>query len=349
MKRALVVAVLALLVLSMQAADDPHGKTYATQCLSCHATHKSAGQNLTNAISNESLCTSCHNLGGTAARFPVESLRKADPANALGSSHAWNVSSTNAGGGALPPAGTEMTRQGATQVLCSTCHDPHKPGSSGTQTATPAVRIAGGGTGTLTYSATADATAKAYTIEIIETAGNAGTAKFRLSNDGGISWFGWSGSAWSAYTAGTARLTGAAVPLNDDAKIAVTFSGAFVIGDRFRFSVAYPFLRAPLDSGDNLTGSRFCRDCHRDLAMDHNGVNAWDGSMKSHPVGVALDANGQGYDRALPLDANGLVQGGAGDGNTSNDLLLAADGTIQCLTCHGVHRADGNSSTVDVP
>ncbi|MHB0972196.1 MAG: hypothetical protein ACYC60_20805, partial [Thermoanaerobaculia bacterium] len=70
--------------------------------------------------------------------------------------------------------------------------------------------------------------------------------------------------------------------------------------------------------------------------------------MKSHPVGVALNANGGGYDRATPLDANGLVQGGAGDGNPTNDLTLAGS-TVQCLTCHGIHHADSNTQTPDNP
>lgn len=343
---------IALLLVSVlaggvRAADDPHGKTFATQCLSCHVTHKSAGQSLTNAISNESLCTSCHNLGGSAARYPVETLQKADPAIGLGSSHAWNVPSTNSAAGALPPQGT-MVNHGDTTVRCSTCHDPHKPGSSGTQSATAAVRIAGSGTGTVTYTATTTAAAKAYTIDIIESGGAAGVAKFRLSNDGGLSWFGYSAGAWTTYTSGTAQLTGSNVALNDGANVLVTFTGDFAIGDRIRFHIAYPFLRGALDSGDNVTGVKFCRDCHRDRAMDHHGANAWDGSMRSHPVGVPLNANGMGYDRAEPLDANGLPQS-TGDGNRSNDLLLAADQTIQCLTCHGVHHADGNSNTVDTP
>lgn len=346
MKRAFVL--LLTLTLTARAADDPHGKTWATQCLSCHATHKAAGQSLTSAISNESLCTSCHNLGGTAARFPLERYLKADPANNLGTSHAWNVPSTNAGAGALPPQSVEMVRQGVENVLCSTCHDPHKTGTSGTQSKTSAVRVAGSGTGTVSYTATAGATGKAYLIDIIEAGGPAGVAKFRLSNDGGMSWFGYSAGAWAAYTSGTAQLTGASVALNDGANVLATFSGNFVIGDRIRFHIAYPFLRVALDSGDNVTGVKFCRDCHREMAMDHAGTNSWDGTMRSHPVGVTLNANGMGYDRAVPLDANGVAQS-TGDGNASNDLQLAADQTIQCLTCHGVHHADGNSNTVDTP
>jgi predicted CXXCH cytochrome family protein len=353
MKRA-IVALAALLVLTVH-AEEPHGPLYSTYCLTCHSVHSAAGASLTKTIANESLCGSCHNLAGSAARFPNESLQKADAASRLGSSHAWNVPSTNVATGAQPPLDAMMALRAADNIICSTCHNQHKTvpggvadGLAGTQNQSSPVQIVGTG-GTLTYTATATASTRGYLIDIIETAGAAGIARFRLSTDGGLSWFGWSGSAWVPYVNGNARLTTAGVPLNDGVNVTASFGGTFAIGDRIRFYVGYPFLRARVDSGDNLTGSKFCRDCHRDRAMDHNGVNQWDGTMRSHPVGIALNANGMGYDRATPLDAHGMAQGGAGDGNPTNDLVLAADQTIQCLTCHGVHHADGNSSTVDLP
>jgi hypothetical protein len=89
--------------------------------------------------------------------------------------------------------------------------------------------------------------------------------------------------------------------------------------------------------------------------MTHSDVESWDSSYKSHPVGVALDANGEGYDRiagGVPeiLDGNGGLQGGAGaDTNPSNDLQLDSGNLVQCLSCHGVHNADSNTQTVDGP
>ncbi|MHB8998415.1 MAG: cytochrome c3 family protein [Thermoanaerobaculia bacterium] len=356
---AVLVLTLAVAPLALYAADDPHGLSFNTGCLSCHATHKAAGGSLTNAISNESLCTSCHNLGGTAANFPLERFYKADPVNRLGASHAWNAPATNANAGAAPPANAALSsRLSGGNIICSTCHDQHRggvpaaitAGDAGAQHVTAPVRILGSGTGTISVVSpvAANATSKAYVMEIIETGGAAGTAKFRLSNDGGVSWFGYDGAAWTAYVTGNARLTGSNIALNDGTNVSVTFTGSFTLGDRYRFYVAYPFLRAALDSGDNVTGTKFCRDCHADRAMDHNSVRTYDGAMKSHPVGVALNANGGGYDRATPLDANGLVQGGAGDGNPTNDLTLAGS-TVQCLTCHGIHHADSNTQTPDNP
>jgi predicted CXXCH cytochrome family protein len=354
--RRLAAAALAAWTLAAFAADEPHSRTYGAACLSCHATHKAAGQSLTNGIANESVCGSCHNLSGLAANFPLERFAKADPQNSAGSSHAWNAPPENAAAGAQAPLNPALTSHTTPNVICSTCHDEHHSVADGVATAVAgtqhrgtSTRIAGGGTGTVAYSATTDANSKGYLIDIVETGGAAGTARFRLSNDGGISWFGYSGGAWVPYAAGNARVTGPSVALNDGGRVTASFSGNFAIGDRIRFYVAYPFLRVALDSGDNVSGSKFCRDCHRSMVMDHTGANTWDGTPKSHPVGVTLNANGGGYDRALPLDANGLAQGGAGDGNATNDLLLGADQRIQCLTCHGVHHADGNSSSVDAP
>ncbi len=340
----------------VRGSDEPHSNAFNTQCKSCHATHKAAGTDLTNAISNESVCTSCHNLGGAAARFPLERFFKADFANRLGASHAWNVPAENPSAGAAMPLSVMKDHAYGTNIICSTCHDQHLNSAAavtalraGSQNLSTATRIAGSGTGNVTYTATADASARGYLLEIVEVGGAAGVAKFRLSNDGGLSWYGFSAGSWVAYTTGNAALTGANVTLNDAGRVMATFTGTFAIGDRIRFYVGYPFLRVQLDSGNNSTGTKFCRDCHRSRAMDHIAVNTYDGTLKSHPVGVLLNANGGGYDRATPLDGNGLVQGGAGDGNPSNDLKLGSDSTVQCLTCHGVHHADSNTQTPDNP
>jgi len=276
-----------------------------------------------------------------------------------GKSHAWNVAAANTGAGATTPSWTEMSsRLDGGNIICSTCHNQHRvdavavtSGQAGTQTKSAVAKIAnGGGSGTVALNAAAAASQKSYVIEIVELGGAAGTARFRLSNDGGISWFGYSGGAWQPY-ASNAQLTGASVALNDGALVSAQFSGTFAIGDRFRVYVAYPFLRmdksanVALDSGTVATGDKFCRVCHASWSMDHNGVRTYDGTPKSHPVGIALGANGAGYDYGTPLDGNGGAAGS--DGNPTNDLLLGADGTVQCLTCHGVHHADSNTETVD--
>lgn len=339
------------------AGDEPHWLTYGTNCSSCHAGHKAAGSNLTAVAGNANLCLSCHNLGGAASNYPMERMIKADPVNGTGTSHAWDVIVTNPSTGASSPSNVQMSvRLDAGKITCSVCHNQHgnnaaavTAGTAGAQQKSVMVKLAGAGTGTVASTATATASARAYVMEIVETAGATGVAKFRLSNDGGASWFGWDGANWVAYAA-NGRLTAANVVLNDGVNVAVQFAGTFAIGDRFRFYVSYPFLRTAADAGTNAAGSKLCRDCHSSWTMDYQGTRTWDGSLRSHPVGVVLNANGGGYDRVTPLDANGAVQGGGGaDANATNDLRLAADSTVQCLTCHGMHHADGNSTTIDVP
>lgn len=349
---------LSLFALPLSGGDDPHGQLKNVQCFSCHAGHKAAGANLTNQASNELVCSSCHNLGGDAAAKPLESFNKADLTAKTGSSHSWAVPAIKSNAGAGTPSWTQMSvRLDGGNIICSTCHNQHgsnaeavASGQAGTQNASTPVKTAGAGGGSVSYTNTATASAKSYLIEIVETAGGTGTAKFRLSNDGGISWFGWSGAAWVAYDGGNARATAANVTLNDGANVTAQFSGTFALGDTWQFYVTYPFLRLrktdgiALDEGAAATGDKFCRVCHADWAMTHTDTRTYDGSFKSHPTGVGLNANGESYDRGSPLDGNG-----GSDANSTNDLVLAADGTVQCLTCHGVHYADGNTTTVDQP
>jgi cytochrome c553 len=288
----------------------------------------------------------------------MERMIKADPVNHTGMSHAWDVTATNSISGASSPSNGQMSlRLDAGKITCSVCHDQHQSStaaiagqSAGTQQQSTVAQLTGSAAGkTVAYTSAATSAARGYILEIVEVGGATGVARFRLSNDGGVSWFGWNGTSWVAYSA-NGRVTAASVALNDGANVAVQFGGTFAIGDKFRFYVSYPFLRAATDAGTNAAGNKLCRDCHSSWVMDHTGARTWDGSLKSHPVGVALNANAGGYDRALPLDGNGAAQGSAGkDTNSTNDLRLAADGTVQCLTCHGVHHADGNSTTVDTP
>ena len=95
---------------------------------------------------------------------------------------------------------------------------------------------------------------------------------------------------------------------------------------------------------------RSCWACHSSRVMDYTATRTWDGNAKSHPVGVTLNANGGGYDRTAPLDANGAPQGSPGeDANPTNNLKLDASGRVHCLSCHGMHYADGNALTEDKP
>ncbi|OYV74257.1 MAG: hypothetical protein B7Z74_02585, partial [Deltaproteobacteria bacterium 21-66-5] len=300
--------------------------------------HSSLGSDLTKLAGNANLCQSCHNGTGPARDLAINTADKANLAAGSGFHHAWDVAAGNGGAGAGTPSNPEMAaRLNAGQIVCSTCHNQHAAvaANGGTPRIAPAKRITAlGSTGAVTPAGAFTGTSGTWYLVEIQTAGNLGAATFRWSKDNGTSWMG-----GNVLTAGSVAL---------DNGVTVGFgAGSYAGGERWEFSASWPFLRAPLDSGDNATGAKFCRDCHAAWTMDHLQARTYTGSPLSHPVGVALGANGRGYDRGMPLDANGSPQGGAGaDANPSNDVRLDATGRVQCFTCHGAHYAPGNSAAV---
>lgn len=98
-------------------------------------------------------------------------------------------------------------------------------------------------------------------------------------------------------------------------------------------------------------GARSARVQNADPAYRVDGTNVF-----SHPAGAGVTL-ARSYDRKDPalspgpngaiLDAGGVAQTGAGDGNPTNDLVLDG-GQIRCLTCHSVHHADSSAAAADV-
>ncbi len=105
--------------------------------------------------------------------------------------------------------------------------------------------------------------------------------------------------------------------------------------------------------------NQMCEDCHFYRVQTHSSVEGptAGNTLFSHPVTQTLNANAKGYDRAAPLDANGVAQsgtrfatGGTGDGNDSNNMIFGGGAnTVRCLTCHRIHYSDSNGLSVDVP
>ena len=300
-------------------------------------THAAAGAALTTAAGNVNLCQSCHSPSGLASDLPVNDADRA-VAGVSGKSHAFDVPTVNAALDTQAPQDAQMAlRVMDGNIVCSTCHDQHWARS--TERGTPRVGnprqlTASGSTGTLDAGGDFDgAEGYWYLVEIV-TAGDETGAVFHYSKDNGLTWF-------------SDRTAGVDVPL--DSGVTVSFgAGGYEVGERWEFAASWPMLRVPMDQGANDTGDAFCRDCHRSWSMDHLDARTWDGNRKSHPVGVALGANGKSYDRTVALDGNGAEQGAAGaDSNPSNDLVFDAEGRVQCTTCHGIHAADGNTLTDD--
>jgi hypothetical protein len=324
------------------AQDPPHwsSTTLTIDCTTqCHTLHQALGTGLTSAASNVNLCQSCHNPAGLADGRPISNLDKAVP-DTSGTSHAFDVGTVHAQFQTQDPLAQAMLlRVMGGQLVCSTCHNQHKSEQpfGGASRVSPAELVTAlGSTGLVTSGGVFTGPEGVWYLVEISKAGNQANAEFRYSKDNGLSWF-------------PAQSVGVGVLL--DSGVTVSFgAGSYVLGERWEFSGAWPFLRVTLDAGSNAAGSAYCRDCHRTWVMDHNDVELYDGNYKSHPVGVGLDANGQGYDRTTPLDGNGADQGAPGaDANPTNDLRLDGSGNVQCLSCHSVHYADSNTQTVDGP
>lgn len=332
-------------------ADAPHdySSPAGVDCNSCHILHKAPGLTLTNTSGNSNLCASCHQAAGPT--FAWTDDYQATPGG-HGRSHRWDAPVVNPGMGSSLPNNAELLNRvnlNDGNLNCSVCHDQHLGPSAfkGRQrvskpVGTPVTRTAGSGSGTFVINPPADpdASPKGYRVEVVQ-AGTVPNATFRISNDNGATWFGYSGGWVPAEPNG--RPTGANVALNDGAFVTVTFSGTFAVGDRWDFYVSYPFLRM------SVANSELCESCHTSrvqtaLQQESGG----DGSfIFSHPVGEALSKS---YDRlggqGAILDANGQPQS-TGDGVKTNDLKLDTTGKVRCLTCHVLHNADSNSTTED--
>lgn len=351
---ALATLALACIATAVPAADPPHWSStnLNIDCTSnCHTLHQAPGGGLTASAGNVNLCQSCHKSGGLAAGLPLDSADRAQPAIGTGRHHAFDVAAVHAGLDTQLPTDPQMSlRVMNGNVVCSTCHDQHRASSARGGTSridAPTRTTALGSTGSVTSGGTFTGAQGVWYLVAITVAGNQTAARFGYSKDNGTSWF--PGSCTPGGVTTGCLTAGASVAL--DSGVALSFgAGNFTVGERWQFSASWPFLRGNLDSGDNTAGDKFCRDCHRDWVMTHDDVRTYTGTVRSHPVGVALDANGLGYDRPVPLDGNGAAQGSAGrDANVTNDYQLDAGGRVQCLSCHAIHYADSNTATVDAP
>lgn len=351
--RVFVLAVLAAGPLAALGVDAPH--LGFDNCSSCHMGHSAPGAGLTKEAGNFTLCNSCHSSGTSL----VTGITGPATPGVSGRSHRWDALASNLGAtppsaSSSDPAEAEMgMRLDNGKLMCSTCHDQHKAGvfsldGRGKQHVS-APQKSLGGDGALTVTSVASgATAKGYLLDFVA-GGSASAARFRLSNDAGLSWFGCSGSApnysYPAWDGTNGCQPAPSIQLNDGANVTVSFSGtSYVLGNQWKFYVSYPFMRV-----DN-TDAKMCTTCHKDRNMSaanvegtgpHQGTGGGitpGTTVFHHPVGPTVVP-------AAMLDANGGAPGT--DGIATNDLVLGKSGGVTCLTCHRVHKVDSNSLTED--
>jgi cytochrome c553 len=369
--RQLTMAVALVAPLTALAVDSPHDASYTSgSCTECHALHIATGGS--GQPTPATVCMDCHTRSGKPARVNWRSGEQAIAGSlsvgtgTTGSHHNWERSVTSAAADALPPEHPLVAQRTPGGVLqCATCHDLHKANAANAPNSVSSSLAVGtgvtpssGGTGRTLTLTTLPSNARAAGYRVKITTGNT----FIVSHDFGkppaqAIWYAFAGGVWTAgvpgvegvgkpFTLGTPVTVDNYPAASNPNPISVTFAGAPAAGDFWDFYVSYPFVRAFNAAGE------MCVDCHRDRAQDHYTTRGspgygWGGKAFSHPVYQAPNDNGGGYDRAVPLDANGAVQGGAGDGNKTNDLVLQS-GLVTCITCHSPHGADSNSLTVDL-
>jgi hypothetical protein len=330
---------------SLRAQDAPHWGSVSLNidCTSqCHVGHSAQGGTLSQAAGDVNLCQSCHNPVGLGGDLPVATAEKAVPGES-GTSHAFGVDWNNPAAGAGFPADLEMQRRLPNdQVVCSTCHDPHK--AEQTQGGTPrvgnAVKVRLGdptpGTGVLAASGVYSGPEGVwYLIEIVA-AGGANSAEFCYSKDNGISWRPTGCDPPNTVFTPSQTASDFGVALDDGFGVSLVFgAGTYELGERWEVSAAYPFLRVALGVG----GSNLCLECHG--AWNVSDAGTWTGNALSHPIGVPIPA---GDFHSPPLDGDGTGD----DSIASNDLQLFSS-NVQCLTCHGIHFVDSNTQTEDGP
>ncbi len=343
------------------ALDAPHDQTFSqADCTQCHELYQ------TTPAGDKDFsygCVTCHNSPENRVRtslgFPWDPNGNQAVPGVVGNQHSWTGYAENARYGAQTPANSKIaSKLLRSRLQCATCHDIHassqtfSPGSRHTSFTLGEEKTSG--TSKMILVDVADGNPRGWRVKL--QAGNT----FIISHNAGVTpatWLNYVNNAWVPGVdggQGKGFTIGQNVGLDPDPLATVKFTAA-TPGDTFDFYVSYPHLRT------SNVADALCTQCHADRVMNHVKGSGKDPNYPpdgsrvfSHPVNVALDANGAGYDRPLTavLDADGGLQPvkvngvpvNVGDGRTANDLKFDA-GVVRCTTCHAVHNGASNSLT----
>lgn len=317
------------------ALDVPHTAPESVGCGSCHVSHNSLGSNLTNQLTNPTLCKSCHTPAGTASSLPFADSNQAKP-GISGTSHSWSglMPAMSNPSNAYGLRATADLTNGAVKarvtgsgnaVICSACHDEHSQLYSAWDPFAVATSRGESGTATGGTVSTLTDTSKVWTINQwanayvkIMSGANSGLERRVVSNTATELTFG------------------------------ASFPSAVGASDTYYLNSGRHFMR----TANSL--NELCVDCH--YYRNQTDVTTYTGSPLSHPIDKTLSRTkdpSQYFDMprepqsagfAAQTGARGELNGGT-DANLKNNIVLASDLSILCLSCHDTHysqTSDGN-------
>lgn len=134
--------------------------------------------------------------------------------------------------------------------------------------------------------------------------------------------------------------------------LATPFPNAVAANDTYYLKSNRHFMRT------NNALNEACIDCHS--YRNQEDVTLYTGNPLSHPVGKSLSAvkdptqfftvprepGSAGF--TAQTGTRGELNGSP-DTNVTNNIVLGLNNEINCLSCHGVHYTDSNSSTIHKP
>lgn len=348
----------------------------STLCTNCHAGGQ-PGQNFTLADSEQAWWVTANGTSGKWWDSTSGSSHRWDRKMDAGTSPLWLTAgnSNNIFGlrtyGDLPssPVKTVYEKYGNV-VVCSACHNQHYQteapwdGDSNADSGT-----ASGGTGTDTLL---DSTKTTWT-----------TGQW---NDGYVRIISGAcrGNVKQIKTSGTNAITIYATQvLTDSYAKRTAFATGIASGSKYRVMGSNDFLR--MQARWSTTGTELCIFCHyyrrANVSSDPKSqrFQAWDGNKRSHPINIRFSsAQGEtptsdsgrpgwtSFFSPAPLEPVSVFNGstvarqasssiypyryalnGGWDTNPTNNLMLDPNGNMMCMSCHGMHYRDSDSSTVD--